>query len=101
MGPTGADPVPLSMSTTVTHADGVIDGEMDSEVVLMSVANGEYYALDPVASRLWKLVATPQRVGDLCRTLHGQYEAPLDVITADVLGFVGDLTQRGLLRIDG
>ena len=98
--PPGTQGPPLPIVTVVTHAAGVLDGDMDGEVVLMSAANGEYYALDAVASTLWRLTATPLTVGALCRGMCERYEGSAETVTADVLAFVRDLIQRGLLRIE-
>ncbi len=91
---------PISAATVVAHAEGVIDGEMDGEVVLMSVANGEYYAMDGVGSRVWKLVATPRSVESVCLALRREFHAGPGELEGDVTAFVTDLVGRRLLRVE-
>ena len=91
----------ISADTVVRHAEGVLDGEMDDEVVLMSSANGEYYAMDRIGSRVWKLVATPRSLESVCRALCAEYDGSPGDVERDVLAFAAELLQKSLLRIEG
>ncbi|MBF0507627.1 MAG: PqqD family protein [Deltaproteobacteria bacterium] len=42
--------------STVCREEGLLAGEMAGETVMMSIEKGEYYALDPVAGRIWRLI---------------------------------------------
>ena len=42
---------------------------VDGEAVLMSVANGKYYRLDDIGTRIWTLIETPTAIGAVCDQL--------------------------------
>ncbi len=93
--------IAISAHTVVGHAEGVLDGEMDGEVVLMSPASGEYYAMDRIGSRVWKLVLAPRSLESVCRALCAEYDALPGDVERDVLAFAAELLQKRLLRIEG
>jgi len=62
------------------------------------VAHGLYYGLDAVGGRIWQLLDTPRTVGDICIALGEEFEVDDETCRADVLGFVADLVERGIVR---
>ena len=81
------------------HAEQ-ITAEIDGEVVVMGLAQGKYIGLDDVASTLWRLLEQPQSVQHLCDLLAQQYRGDAAEISADVLAFLGELLELGLIQVD-
>jgi len=88
---------PLSSATVVAQSKGFIDTEIDNEVVALSIEHGTCYGLNRVGSRIWKLLATPVRIGDLCATLLAEYNVDPNVCERQVLDVLEELRSEGLI----
>jgi Coenzyme PQQ synthesis protein D (PqqD) len=88
---------PLSSATVVARSEGFIEAEIDNEVVALSIEHGTCYGLNRVGSRIWNLLATPARIGDLCATLLAEYSVDPDVCERQVLDLLEELRSEGLI----
>ena len=79
-------------------SDSVVSAEMDAEAVLLDVASGTYFGLDPVGTSIWRLLEQGVPEHELCDRLFEEYDAPRDVIAADVATFLARLVEHGLAR---
>lgn len=89
----------LGPESRVVQSTGQVAAELDGELAMMSIENGEYYVLDPVASRTWELIAQPIAVSDLCGKLMEEYEVEAETCRRDVLDFLEGMHQRGLVDL--
>ena len=89
---------PLSPASVVVRTADLLAADVDDEVVLMSVARGQYFGLSETGPAIWQLLAQPMRVSDLCADLAGKFDGPADRIEADVLAFLADLLREGLIE---
>jgi hypothetical protein len=76
-----------------------VTAEVDGEVVMLSERAGAYFGLDAIGSEIWKLLAQPCRVSDLCQSLAQRYDVEEDTLTRDVTAFLDDLLARNLVRV--
>jgi hypothetical protein len=89
----------IGVDTIVSRGEGLVASEMAGETVMMSIEKGEYYALDPVASRIWRLIEKPCSVAAVCDVLLQHYDGERGEVERDVLLFLNDLMTRGLLGL--
>jgi propanediol dehydratase large subunit len=87
----------LTPSAMVARSDGFIDAEIDNEVVALSIEDGTCYGLNRVGSRIWKLLATPIRISDLCDKLVAEYKVDLNVCQRQVIDLLEELRAEGLI----
>jgi hypothetical protein len=88
----------LSSTTVVVRSNGLVDAEIDQEIVALSVAKGVCYGLDPIGSRIWKMLANPIRVADICQTLVREYEVAPETCESDVLDLLEELRSEGMIE---
>ncbi len=93
-----ASQLDLSPHTTVVRTPGPISADLDGEVVLLSIDNGRYYNMNPVASRIWALVERPIAVAALIDLLVGEFEVERAICQQEVLAFLRELHADGLVR---
>jgi hypothetical protein len=86
-----------SASIVIACRDGLIDAEIDDEIVALSVDHGTCYGLNRVGSRIWTLLAKPVRIGDLCAALLAQYRVDPEVCERQVLDLLEELRAEGLI----
>jgi hypothetical protein len=73
---------------------------MNGSAVMMDIATGKYYNLGETGGRIWNLLEQPTTLSDLIRTLTSEYEVSAEQCKEDVLAFLQQLVDRGLLITD-
>lgn len=89
----------MAFSATVCRGQDQVSTELDGEVVLMSIEQGKYYQMSAIASDIWRRLAQPQTVAALCDDLGQSFDAPADVIRADVLALLNRMHRERLIEI--
>lgn len=69
------------------------------DLVMMDVEKGYYYGLDGIGRRIWEAMAEPIQVDTLCRSLADHYDVDVEVCLRDVLSFLEQLRERGLVGV--
>ena len=90
----------LSMATTVVASNDQISCDVGDEAVLLSVVDGEYYGLNPVAASVWRQIREPRTIGAVCEELLAAYEGitPAECERA-VAELVGEMVALGIARV--
>lgn len=81
----------------VARNDGLIEAEIDQEVVALSIEHGTCYGLNRVGSRIWHLLATPSRISDICEQLLAEYKVERNVCERQVIDLLEELRAEGLI----
>ena len=75
----------------------MVFSHIDDEVVMMSIEAGEYYGLNPVASRIWELLEKPHTFGRLIDLLMLEFDIDKSTCQKDVTNFLNQLVDKGLV----
>lgn len=89
----------ISSGTIVERSESVLFSELDSEIVMMDIQEGNYYGLEEPATRIWELAESPIAVSDICSTLQAEYDIAPAQCTAEVISFVKQLESRQVLKL--
>lgn len=89
----------LNLSDIVQWRNSPVETEVDREIVLLSLERGRCYALGETGSAVWRKLAAPIRIEELCRQLSNEYFADVAVLTNDVLELLEQLRHEGLLEV--
>jgi len=89
----------ILLTSTICRSENSLAAEIDNELVLMSVENGNYYGLDSIGTDIWQRLEAPQQVSTLCEALSKEYEADNDTIQRDVLELLKKLSAENLINI--
>ena len=87
-----------SLPRSVLIGETVLYQELEEEVVLLNMADQQYYGLDDVAAQMWKCLL---EVGDLVTAgdrLSRKYDVEGTTVRADLDRLVRDLLVAGLLK---
>lgn len=75
--------------------------EVAGEMVLLDLASGIYFGLDPVGSRVWARLADSQAgLSDLADVVEAEFDAPRNVIEHDLVQLLEQLAEKGLVEVD-
>jgi hypothetical protein len=89
----------LSLNNSIMIPDDVLFRELDGEAVLLNLKTGTYFGLNPVATRMWQLIAEQHSLARVLDTLAGEYEADRVVLENDLLELGRQLCASGLCTI--
>ena len=86
-----------SETVVVARSDGVIDAEIDDDIVLFNIEKGTCYGLNRVGSRILRLLAVPTRIRDVCETLLTEYKVEPGTCERQVLDLLEELRAEGVI----
>jgi len=66
----------IADSTIVSRSPSVLTAEIDGEVVMMSIEQGQYFGLDDIGSDIWKRIEPPCAFADLIEPLSPPIMTP-------------------------
>jgi Coenzyme PQQ synthesis protein D (PqqD) len=87
----------LSSSTTVVRNPGFMEAEVDEEIVALNIEKGICYGLNPVGSRIWRMLANPIRVADICKALVDEYQVDPETCEREVLELLVELRAEDMI----
>ena len=87
----------MSPTARPRPAQDVVASAQAHELVLLHAATGQYYTLDDVGARVWELCDGSRSVAEIVGLVHGEYDAPLATIQADVQGLLDELAAQQLV----
>jgi hypothetical protein len=89
----------ISLDDRVRASADVIFRELDGELVLLDLATATYFGLGDVGARFWSLIQADGSLGRAFAVLRGEYDVAPDELERDLLRLVGELRERGLVRV--
>jgi len=89
----------LEGSKELVRGSGLINADVDGEVVIMSLSEGCYFGLDNIASDIWKRLESGCTVAELLDSLAQDYDATREVIENDVSELLRRMAERDLVVI--
>jgi hypothetical protein len=87
----------MDLDTRLSVPPQVMSRLVDDETVLLDLKSGMYFGLDGVGKRIWEAISEGLTLGEIAAVIVSEYEVEEDQAQADVIGFVSDLVERGLL----
>ncbi|OGU16429.1 MAG: pyrroloquinoline quinone biosynthesis protein [Geobacteraceae bacterium GWC2_53_11] len=89
----------ITSDSTISQIEDIVASDIDNEKVMMSIEKGQYFGLEPTGSRIWEMIETPVRVSVLIDTLTGQYDVDRETCERDLLAFIGELDEAGIIQV--
>jgi len=89
----------MNLSDKVTIPAQVMARTVGDETVILDLASGTYYGLDPVGARIWQLMSEGQSLAQLCGQMLDEYEVTRENLERDVLALVQTLLDKQLVRV--
>ena len=88
------------------HSEALIErdpkqvfSEVDGEIIMLSIRNEEYYSLNNVASRIWRLLESPMSVNKVIESLTEEYEVDNRQCLEETKNFIDELYETGLIMV--
>lgn len=79
-------------------SEDVVAREVAGEMVLLDLASGLYFGLDPVGTRIWeRLSESPCSLAEVCDVIEAEFDAPRARIEEDILALTAQLIEKNLI----
>jgi hypothetical protein len=89
----------IDMDSRIVRSSDIVFNEMDGETIMMSIENGEYYGINSIGSRIWKLLETPKAASEICDALLPDFDVTREQCAKDVLLFLNRMAEKGVVKI--
>lgn len=89
----------MDAATRVVAARDQVSVEVDGEAVILNLADGVYYGLDPVGAWIWERMEQPRSVAELRDAVVAEWEVDAPTAEADLLALLAELAARGLVDV--
>jgi hypothetical protein len=86
----------LDANTRLRHSPNATFQEVAGEAILIHLHTGVYYSLNEVGTAFWNLLDGQRTISDCAAAIASEYNAPAELVLADLLEVAGDLDKEGL-----
>jgi len=83
----------------VSRRGGLIEAEVDGELVGLHIDNGNCYGFNQTATRIWKLIEQPASLADICAALTAEFNVGDAECEAQVRALLAELESDGLIEL--
>ena len=91
--------ITLSLDHTFAISKDAVFRDLDGEGVILDLASGKYFGLNPVGARIWQLVEQHGGLRAVHDHLCREYDALPDVLEGDLLKLLAELEQARLVEM--
>jgi len=89
----------MKLSDKVSIPPQVMARTVGDETVILDLANGTYFGLDPVGARMWELMGEGKTLAEICEQMLEEYEVSRDDLERDTLRLTQELADQGLVGL--
>ena len=87
----------MNPETRLSIPTQVMSRLVGDETVLLDLQSGMYFGLDGVGKRIWESISDGLTLGETAEVIMSEFEVDEATAQSDVIAFVSDLVERGLL----
>lgn len=84
---------------SVVQKPGLLEAEVDGEIVALHIDSGKCYGMNEVSSHIWSMLAVPHRVGDVRAALLMRYAVDEVECREQVALLLAELESEGLIAV--
>ena len=88
----------MNHNARVVRCEEMLEADVNGEIVALHVERGQCYGLNAVASEIWRMLAEPTSVDEICRKLCEEYEIDSSTCQSQVQELVTSLQEEGLVK---
>ena len=87
----------MNLSDKITIPAHVMARQVGDETVILDLAGGTYFGLDPIGARIWQLIGEGKALGEVCEALLAEYEVSRHQLEGDMERLLQELGGKGLI----
>ncbi|MFN3552105.1 MAG: PqqD family protein [Novosphingobium meiothermophilum] len=87
----------MQLTDAFTLSEDVVAREVGEETMLLDLASGTYFGLNPVGGRFWQLLEEGRSAAEARDCLLEEFDVDPTTLDADLGDLLDQLAQRGLI----
>jgi hypothetical protein len=87
----------MNLSDKVSIPSHVMARQVGDETVILDLATGTYFGLDPVGARLWQLISEGTSLEHACELLLDEFDVEREQLVSDITRLAEELIAKGLI----
>ena len=72
---------------------------LDDEEVILDLASGTYYGLNPVGRCVWSFIQSPHTVRAVCDHIQSEFDVDRERVEHDVTALLDEMRGEELVRV--
>jgi Coenzyme PQQ synthesis protein D (PqqD) len=92
--------MPGARDAAIRIRKDVVFRDLEGELILLNLATGVYFGLDPVGTRIWALIDNGRTADEIVGVITAEYEVDADACRADLARFLAALRDNDLVELD-
>ena len=88
----------MDENARVVRCEELLEADVNGEIVALHVERGQCYGLNGVASEVWRMLAEPTSIAEMCETLCADYNVDQDTCRSQVQELLTSLREEGLVK---
>lgn len=89
----------MKPSDKISASPQVVARQVGDETVILDLASGTYFGLDPVGARIWQLLADGKTIAQTCEVMVQEFDVSRTTLEQDTLDLVNELAAKKLVAI--
>jgi Coenzyme PQQ synthesis protein D (PqqD) len=89
----------MKLTDAVTLSEDVVAREVGEETMLLDLASGTYFGLNPVGGRFWQLLEEGRSVSEARDTLLGEFDVEEAILDSDLTALLEEMAGKGLVSL--
>lgn len=89
----------LTKYSRVRQESTLACAEVGEDLVMLHLERNAYYDTDAIGADIWRRMAEPVVVGELCEALVDVYDVDAETCVRDVLAFLEDAHREGVVHV--
>ena len=90
-------PLPIDLSSRLQRTSEQVHTLLDGNVVIMTLADGKYFELNPVGARIWDELEQPIAIPEVVDRLLADYEIDEETCRSEVETWLTKMSELGLV----
>ena len=91
----------ITMDSIPVPADSFSVRKLGEETIILAQEGESIHSLDEVGTFFWETIDGKRSLGEILPLICAEYDADEEIIRADLLDFIADLAEKGILNIAG
>ena len=87
----------MNLSDKIKIPAQVMARQVGAETVILDLATGTYFGLDPVGARIWQLMSEGKTLSEVCDAMQAEFEVSREDIQRDVIELTEKLQAQQLI----
>lgn len=83
----------------ISRRSGLIEAEVDGELIGLHIENGSCYGFNRTATRIWSLIEQPTSLGEICAALVAEFRIGREECEQQVIALLENLKRQGLVDL--